>query len=266
MKNKANKGRTSKVAKVFLSACLIVSLFFLQSCGTKEDTKTEIQVSVAASLKEAMTEIRDLYVKEHPTQEVALDFGGSGAIREKVLSGAPIDGVFLASQSDTQTLVDEDALEDPKEVLTNQLVVVSPTDLAESSGELKDVLLETDKIAIGEPQTVPAGKYAVETLENLGIYAQVEPNLVQASDVRQVLSYVESGNATVGFVYQTDAKITDKVKVIDVVDSDLHAPIVYLTGIVKESENQEAVAQFNEFLTTTAAKEIFESYGFTVSE
>lgn len=261
-----------KISTVFVLAMTTLSL---QACGNNQPANAEknnpkettIHYSAAASLKDALTDIQGIYQEEHPTVRVELDFGGSGAIRQKVSAGSPIDGVLLASQRDTDKLVEEQKLEDTQLLLENKLVLIKnkQSELVQVE-DLTKQLEAAKKIAVGEPETVPAGKYAVETLQSLKLFERVQSKLVMASDVRQVLSYVEAGNVDLGFVYETDAKLSDRVKILQSVPDELHAPIVYNTGVVSNSKNQRSTKAFNKFLTTAEAKEIFEKYGFTIAK
>ena len=121
------------------------------------------------------------------------------------------------------------------------------------------------KIAVGDPGFVPAGKYADEVFNSLKITDFVKDKLVYGKDVREVLAWVESGNLDAGFVYHTDALITDKVKIIELIDSSLHSPIVYPACIVMSSKKQEASADFITYLSSEDAKNILKDYGFLLS-
>ncbi|MGM0212690.1 molybdate ABC transporter substrate-binding protein [Enterococcus sp. AZ109] len=268
-------GRKNVSKRIGKLIVFIIVGLLLQGCNgqptdetsSSSATKTAIHYSAAASLKDALTDIQKLYQSSYPDQDVAIDYGGSGAIREKVLAGSPIDGVLLASQSDTDQLVDGGKLTDVEQLLQNKLVIIkNQQSEIEKNDTITQQLEAADSIAIGEPETVPAGKYAVETMENNDVYEQLKPALVMASDVRQVLSYVEAGNADLGFVYETDAKLSDQVTVLQAVPSEYHAPIVYNMGVVSDSKNSEAAKSFNQFLTTKEAKQIFEHYGFTLAK
>jgi molybdate transport system substrate-binding protein len=128
---------------------------------------------------------------------------------------------------------------------------------------------ETDKVsklALGEPESVPAGKYAQEALTSMNMFDALQPKMVFAKDVRQVLSYVETGNVDAGLVYATDARVSDQVQVIATAPADSHSPIVYPVGVVADSENAEAAQAFVDFLSSDTATDIFEEYGFAMAE
>jgi len=237
----------------------IFALLFLTGCSNNSAT-VKLHYSAAASLKPALTEIYKTYQKSHSNVDITMDFAGSGAIREKVLAGAPIDGVFLASQSDIAKLGNKVAA--AKTILSNQLVLIAPKPLARQTTDWESALKKANKIAIGQPASVPAGMYAQQTLQKVGLYDSLSAKLVQTSDVTQVLNTVASGNADLGFVYQTDALTNKQVSVIKVIPENLHAKILYLTATVTASSQPNQVKDFNSYLASSAAQTIFKKYGF----
>jgi len=118
------------------------------------------------------------------------------------------------------------------------------------------------KISIGTPETVPAGKYGQEALTNLNLWEPIQPKLVMAKDVRQVLTYVESENVDAGLVYRSDTIGSEKTRIAAAAPADSHSPIVYPMAIVAASQQQEAAQEFVTFLTGEKAKIVFEKYGF----
>jgi molybdate transport system substrate-binding protein len=116
---------------------------------------------------------------------------------------------------------------------------------------------------MGEPRSVPAGQYAQQVLQKLKLLADIKPKLVYGNNVRQVLAVVESGNADAGLVYSTDAKISDKVKVVVAADEKYHSPIIYPLAVVKSSKNPNAAKECIQFLTTdNQVKAVLRKYGF----
>lgn len=261
--------------KKSFAALLLFFSFTIAGCGANDTTDTKetaasqaqevsLTFSAAASLKDALGDIQKDYEKAHSNVTLAIDYSGSGAIREKVLAGAPIDGLLLASEADTMKLVDAGKVKDENKLLENTLVLVKNKQNDLQSADLKDTLTNAGKIAIGNPETVPAGAYAKETMESLGIFADMGDKLVMASDVRQVLAYVEAGNVDCGFVYKTDALTSDKVEILAEVPADLHAPILYYTAIVADTKNADAMTAFLKELKSEAYAKILTDYGFTV--
>lgn len=155
-----------------------------------------------------------------------------------------------------------------QDLLLNTLTLIAAT-------EKKDVVTmdtltsdEVGTIAVGEPETVPAGKYASQVFDNMAITDQISGKIVYAKDVRAVLNYVETGDADCGFVYRTDALLLDEESgvIIGDVDSSLHDAIVYPAAILTEAPQADFAADFYEFLQSDFAKEVFEKYGFTIAE
>jgi molybdate transport system substrate-binding protein len=224
----------------------------------------EITVSAAISLKDALDEISHLYTSEHPGAEVHFNLGGSGTLQRQIEQGAPVDIFISASPKEMDSLQSQGLLapDTRRDLVKNSVVLIVPAGSAGVSS-FQDLTKPTVKtVAVGEPQTVPAGKYAQEVLTHFGIYAQVKPKLVLAKDVRQVLTYVETGNADAGIVYATDAKTSKKVTVAATASEDSHSPVVYPAALIKSSKNLAGAKMFLEFLSGEKARAVFQKYGF----
>ena len=239
-----------------------------QETQTASESKenVELTISAAASLKEAMDVIQQTYQEEHPEVRLKFNFGASGSLQQQISQGAPVDLFFSAAEDKFDLLVEEGniAKEDGLDLLGNELVLVVPKE-DQSIKAFEDLVkAEVNKISIGTPETVPAGKYAKESLEKMDIWKDVESKVVYAKDVRQVLSYVETGNVDAGIVYKTDALVSDKVNIVASADPTTHAPIIYPVGIIKDSKNYEVAKTFYEYLQTEDALKVFENYGFTI--
>lgn len=246
--------------KILTSGLLfILLLVVLAGCGNQEPQT--IHISVAASLKDAMDDVKPQFEKDHETIKLEFDFGGSGQIRERVENGAPVDGVVLASATDADKLVKKKIIDDKKEIASNTLVAVMPTKSV-PAGDINAELAKARVVAIGDPASVPAGKYAEEFLTKEKLMDSVKSRLVKATDVRQVLAYVEAGNADIGFVYQTDALISKKVQTAYKISNDLHSPIGYYAATIKDSEAADDTKQFMDYLEGTQAQKILKKYGF----
>ena len=120
------------------------------------------------------------------------------------------------------------------------------------------------RVAIGDPRSVTSGMYGQEVFDELGITAQIQSKLVLCSDVRQVLSYVESGNVDAGIVFLTDAKSSTKVRVVAMAPDDVNVKVVYPVAIIKASKIPDVARDYEEFLSGSQAKAVFEKYGFSV--
>ncbi|WP_242968935.1 molybdate ABC transporter substrate-binding protein [Marasmitruncus massiliensis] len=225
--------------------------------------QVELMVSAAASLTDCLNEIKGLYEKENGGITITYNFAASGALQQQIEQGAPADVFFSAGKKQMQALSDAGLMDDStvKDIVENKVVLITPkggTKLA-SFEELANV----KQIGVGEPETVPVGQYTAEVFENLKLTDTIKDKLVYAKDVREVLSWVETGNVDAGVVYETDAKISDKVEISCTAPEDSHKKVIYPVGVVKESKAADAAKAFVEYLFGDEAKTVFEKYGFS---
>jgi molybdate transport system substrate-binding protein len=227
------------------------------------EEEVELTVSAAASLQNALNEIKEKYTKEHPNVKINYNFGASGALQQQISQGAPVDLFLSAAEDKFDLLVDQGLIDKKKciDLVGNEIVVVVPKEATLGIKTFKD-LTKAEKISIGTPESVPAGKYAKETLEKLDVWPVVEGKVVYAKDVRQVLTYVETNNVDAGIVYKTDAFISDKVEIVATADKDSHSPIIYPLGVIKNSSHAKEAQQFYEYLHSETSINILEKYGF----
>ena len=234
---------------------------------TPKEGPVELQVSAAASLTDAMKELATMYEKDHGNTKLVFNFGSSGALQQAIENGGAADVFVSAAQKQMNALDEKKLLADGTRVdlLVNQVVLITAKDSKLNLPDFKAVLdPEIKHIALGEPKGVPVGQYSEEVFTKLGILDHVKERAVYGSDVRQVLAWVETGDADAGVVYATDAAISDKVKVAAVAPADTHKPIVYPAAVLKDAKNMNEAKDFLAFLQTDAAKKVFEKYGFTV--
>lgn len=227
----------------------------------------ELTISAAASMTDALTEIQQKYEADRQTIKLSFNFGASGALQQQIEQGAPADLFLSAAVKNMTALVDKQLIDTNNQtnLLTNELVVVVPADGQSSISAIEDLTKEDVKtVAIGIPESVPAGNYAKEALTYAKLWDTLQAKAVQAKDVRQVLQYVETGNADAGFVYKTDALTSDKVKVAFAVDPASYKKIEYPIGIVKATKHAKEAEDFYTYLQTQEALDVFIKYGFTV--
>jgi molybdate transport system substrate-binding protein len=235
-------------------------------CSKRGNPEAEpLTVSVAASLQNAMVELKPLYEQAQPGAKLAFNFGGSGTLERQIERGAPSD-VFLSAAPKPMDALAAKGLILPdtrRDLLRNEVVLIVPKNNSVTNS-FQDLAAESVKlIALGEPASVPAGDYGRQVLESLQIWSKVQPKLVLGKDVRQVLTYVETGNAEAGIVYATDARESDKVRVAAVATPDSHMPVVYPIAVVKGSHDAFAARAFVAFLGGKEASTIFARHGFT---
>jgi molybdate transport system substrate-binding protein len=221
-----------------------------------------LTVSAAVSLRKPLEDVQQLYQRNHPGTQITYNFGSSGSLQQQIEQGAPVD-LFISAGSRQMDALQQKKLLQPssqKPLLTNQLVLITAkqnTAIAAMSD-----LPKVNRIALGEPKSVPAGQYAEEALKHYQLFEQVKPKLIYGKDVRQVLTYVETGNVDAGFVYLSDAKSSDQVKIVATVPPDAHKPIVYPIALLERSQSQNAQT-FATFLESEAAIAVFKHYGFS---
>ena len=225
----------------------------------------EVLVSAAASLKDVLGAITPAFEKANPGIKLTFNYGASGQLRMQIENGAPVDLFISAAMSDMDTL-EQKALIVPgtrKVVAKNTLVLVRNRANHPEISKLEDLTKENiTRIAMGNPATVPAGRYAKETLEKRGIHERLKDKLILAENVRQVLDYVARGEVDAGFVYKTDALIEPKSEVVETIPSDQHQPILYPAAILKTGKNVPDAKRFMKFLRSRAGSKTFQTYGF----
>lgn len=246
----------------------VLSCFAPLLDGCRSHDRATLTISVAASLQDSITEVEAAYKRDHPV-EFRNNLGASGTLAREIEEGAPVDAFISAGAKPMDQLQSEGLLTDGSrtDLLRNSLVLIAPAGSAVKGFEgLTTKQVRT--LALGDPASVPAGQYGKQTLESLHLYARVQSKIVLGKDVRQVLTYVETGDADAGLVYATDAAISHRVKVVAVAPDDSHDPIVYPVAEVKRLSNesdQRAVKDFLAFLRSSAAKAIFERHGFRMA-
>ncbi|WFA85220.1 molybdate ABC transporter substrate-binding protein [Paenibacillus amylolyticus] len=240
------------------------------SAGNNDPQETvDLTISAAASLTDAMKEIETNYELANPYIELNFNFGASGALQQQIEQGAPADVFVSAATKNMNALVDENLIAsgDQKNLLQNSLVAIVPADGNHTVTSETDLTSDSIKtVAIGIPESVPAGTYAKEALTNAKLWDELESKLVQGKDVRQVLQYVETGNADAGFVYKTDALTSDQVKIAFEVDKNSYTPANYPIGIIEGTKHRTEAEQFYAYLQTPEVLDIFAKYGFTIPE
>jgi molybdate transport system substrate-binding protein len=253
--------------RIAISLLLTWGISSLNASSVLSQASTNLTVSAAVSLSEALKEIGPIYEKANPNTKITYNFGSSGSLQQQIEQGAPVDVFISAAEKQIDALQSKNLLlpGTRKKLLTNQIVLIAPKTGLGISG-FKDLTQpQIKRIALGEPKSVPAGQYGEETLKYYGILEQVKPKIIYAKDVRQVLTYVESGNVDAGLVYLTDAKTSDRVKRVATAASNAHSPIVYPIAVIKETKQADAAKDFLQFLSSNPAKAVFTRYGFGIA-
>jgi len=255
--------------KSLVRRILVAALFFaLPAAFAAEQPKEALVVFAAASLTDALQKITDEYTKTSGVP-VKLSFAGSSALAKQIETGAGADVFFSADQEwmdylDRKGLIKAGTRTD---VLGNRLVLIAPANsrLSVKLGPNAPILAAlgaNGRLATGDPDSVPVGKYAKAALTSLGVWTGLEPRLARAENVRVALSYVARGEAPLGIVYATDAAVEPKVHVVDKFPESSHPPITYPVALTKSAQGE--AEGYVQFLRSATASSIFTGGGFKV--
>lgn len=249
---------------------LIFLVLILTGCPSTSDRSidnslSEIVIGAAASLKDVISQIKPIYEAQYPQQSLTITFASSGTIQRQITQGAPIDIFISADRSKVDTLASQNLLINStiQNLVQNQIVLVSGnsslgvnsfTDLAKN---------QVQTVAMGEPKTVPGGKYAQEVLDYYNI--ELPEKTVYGKDIRQVLNYVVTQNTDVGLVYLTDAlSRSEELNIIATAPLEAHSPINYAIAVTQASQNPELADNLLNFLLSEPAQDSFKQAGFLV--
>lgn len=255
------KTQYGKVNKWVASAALLAAF-------SSSAMAADVTVFAAASLTNALQDISAQYKKEKRVDVVA-SYASSSTLARQIEQGAPADLFISADQQWMDYAIDKQQMlaNTRFTLLGNELVLIAPKDSKITKVEIDKKtdwkkLLEGGRLAVGDPDHVPAGIYAKESLENLGAWSTLAPEMARANNVRSAMALVERAEAPLGIVYGSDAVASDKVKVVGIFPEASHKPVEYPMAIVKGHENPTVTA-FYDYLKSPAAAVIFEKYGFT---
>ncbi len=211
-----------------------------------------------------MEDLQPVYSLTHAGAKLTFNFGSSGMLAQQIEHGAPAD-VFLSAAPKPMDELESRGLLAPgtrRELLRNHLVLITPKDRPGRLDFPELTLPRVKLIALGDPDSVPAGDYGRQVLIAFGVWEQVRPKLVLAKDVRQVLSYVQTGNAEAGIVYATDVLGSEAVQVSATAPENTHLPVIYPVAVLKQSRNSSAARAFIAFLAGPQATAAFARRGF----
>jgi molybdate transport system substrate-binding protein len=247
---------------------MLVTALFAPLTFAADAQREPLVVFAAASLTDVLQQVGPLYTK-HSNVPVKFSFAASSALAKQIESGAQVD-VFLSADQDWMNYLQERRLIDAgtrTDLLGNRLVLIAPKDSnvslkLERGAKLLAALGRDDRLATGDPDSVPVGKYAKAALTNLELWSAIEPRLVRADNVRVALMYVARGEAPLGIVYATDATVEPQVRIVDVFPESSHAPISY--PVAATSRASKDAAAFLTFLRSDAARAIFTRNGFSI--
>lgn len=264
--NRNNRGLRLRTLAV--AAALIVA----GALGVSAPASAEnVIVYAASSLTDALGEVGKVY-EENSDNDIKFSFASSSTLAKQVMAGAPAEIYASANVGWMDQVQKAGAILDDsrRQFVANQLALVAPT-----ASEIDDVnikpefdlaaLLGDGRLAMANPEHVPAGIYGKQSLQSLGVWDTVKDRLVRGSNVRVTLNYVANGGIPLGIVYATDAAVADDVKIVGLFPADSHEPIVYTMALTQKVGEQDSAARdFFEFMTSEQADEIMTRYGFKV--
>lgn len=248
-------------------AVLASALAFLLPGAAWGQPAAPVTVFAAASLTDSLTAVADAY-KSRTGITVRLSFGASSTLARQIDQGAQADIFFSADTTWMDYLQKNGRIAESsrKDFLGNRLVLIAATDAPPNPkiapGFDLAGALGAGRLALADPASVPAGKYARETLTALGVWDSVASRIAPAENVRVALEYVARGNAPYGIVYATDAKVTPGVRVAGTFPESSHTPIVYPVALTKDAS--PGAKEFLAFLMSAQARAIFQKAGFTL--
>jgi molybdate transport system substrate-binding protein len=221
----------------------------------------DVNLSVAASLKEVINELTDSFAKKTPGVKFFKNYGASGALAKQVENGAPSD-LFMSANLEWMDYLKNRKLADTATISTFTYNALVFAGIAGKASSMQD-LPKLERIAIGSPKSVPAGEYATEAFKKAGLDKQLEKKLIMAKDVRECLMYAEKGEVDGAFVYRTDALQAKQAKILFTVPQNLYAKVTYPMALtVTGAKNKDAVA-FISYLHGDEAKAVLAKYGFS---
>lgn len=227
-----------------------------------------LTLAAAASLEKVFTEeLIPMFNGQYPDVVIEGSYDSSGKLQTQIEEGAPVDVFFSAATKQMTALSEEGMIADDTMVklLENKIVMIVPEGNEDRFSSFEEIV-NADMIAIGDPESVPAGQYAKEALTNLGLWDQVEGRLSLGTNVTEVLNWVAASSAEAGIVYATDAaSITDQVSVIAEAPEGSCQKVIYPAAMLSGSQNPEASQAFLDFLQTEEAAKVFEAAGFTMN-
>ena len=224
----------------------------------------DITVSAAASLTNAFTEVKDAFTKKYPDVKVTTNFAASNPLLRQIEEGAPVDVFASADQATMDKASKSGVIDDTsrKDFALNGLALIVPADSKLAIAGPEDLnKAGVQKIAVGNPESVPAGRYAKASLTSTGQWETLQPKYIMGESVRQTLDYVSRGEVDAGIVYMTDAKQAgDKVRVVKVLSG--HDPVLYPIAVIKKAAAPKEAVMFIDFVLSEEGTAILSKYGF----
>ena len=252
----------NKIAACVVALCLTL---LAAPAGAQEKKPAELLVFAAASLTNVLGDLSKSY-EQHGGVPIKLSFAASSVLARQVEAGGKVD-VFISADQEWMDYLQSRNLIDKatrRNLVGNRLVLIAPADskldLKIAPGFALVAALNGGRLSTGDPDTVPVGKYARSALTSLGVWDEVQDRLVRADNVRSAMMFVDRGEAPLGIVYTTDARVDPKVRIVDTFPANTHAPITYPGATIKGARAQARA--YLEYLAGAEARETWTKYGF----
>ncbi len=245
---------------------LLVLMAISSLPGCHAEGQVTLIVAAGAGLTDALSEVNSLYSQEQQQIRIETTFAAAGDLQTQIENGAPADIFFSAASSQMDALERESLIlvNTRKDALANRLVLIAHRDNQDAINDFS--ALDNGALslmAIGDPEFVPAGAYALEAFKYAGIsYEELKPKIILGNNVRQVLNYVENKNVEYGIVYYTDTMTSDLVKIVATAPEEVNRLVIFPVAVVATSSNPEQAAAYIDFLFSPQAIAIFEKHGF----
>lgn len=268
MSDKASGGRTMRwLSTAVLAITLLVLIAGSAGSAVAQEATTSqtqtVLVFAAASTSDAIREIKQRYTQTSGVR-VLTSYGSSATLAQQIANGADADVFVSADIQWAEHLARQGVVVQSQTILGNRLVIVVPVDSMLNVQSPKDLLdARIEHLALGDPDSVPAGKYAKQALVKLGLWERLKRKVASADNVRHALAYVETGAAEAGIVYATDAIVGKRVRVSAEIAESLTGPIRYPVALLKHGQHNTAAKSFFEHLRSPEALKTFRKYGFT---
>lgn len=259
--------------KLFKLICCLMLALGLGACGQDRKEKTEkkvtITIAAAASLEKTFENtLIPQFEKKYPNVKVKGVYDSSGKLQIQIEQGLNADVFFSAATVQMDNLVNEKLVDSDSvvDLLENKLVLIKGKNTQTKVKGISNIA-DAKMIAVGDPEVVPAGSYAKTALTKAGSWDTISNKISLGGNVTEVLSWVESGSAEVGFVYSTDAASSSKVTVLEKIDNSLlDIPVIYPIGRVSKTKHKKEADNFMKFLQSKSSKEVFKKNGFTINK
>jgi molybdate transport system substrate-binding protein len=248
--------------KLLLAGALLMALGTVRADGP-------VVVSAGVSVQKPMTEIASQYRRRFPNAKLQLKFGVTGIMQQQVEKGETIDVIVTSSQKSMDELQAEGlVVSSTRAILArNRMTLIVPSKSRVAVRSFADLAKpEVKSLAIAAPQTVAAGQYARQILNNLGLWKSVRPKIVQAKDVDGAVDQVEQGRTDAAIVYRTNAIGNPRVRIVSVAPANLHTPIVYSLAVTTASKQQSEARRFASYLTSASAQKVLQRHGFGTAD